>query len=260
MQRPSNMEEFAAFASGLTRESGALIMEYFGRDVGVQIKNDQTPVTVADQRAEALLRQRIGSRYPEHQILGEEEGLSGPGDAEYRWVLDPIDGTKSFIRGVPLFGTLIALLHEDQPVLGLIHLPAMGQLLTGARGMPTTCNGTPVHVSGTRDLASATVLFTSPGELYRRGYGAALQELTKRVGLVRSWGDCFGHFLVATGQADAMFDPILNIWDVAALKPCIEGAGGKLTDRQGDPTGLGDSALSSNGHLHREVLQIMQPA
>jgi histidinol phosphatase-like enzyme (inositol monophosphatase family) len=253
------MEAYISFAEDLVAESGPLIRRYFAQGVGVELKADQTPVTVADREAEALLRRRIHEAFPAHQVLGEEAGLSGPAEAAYRWVLDPIDGTKSFIHGVPLFGTLIALLHAGVPVLGVIHLPALDRLLIGAEGQPTRCDGAPVRVSRTAELAQATVLITSPGELFKRGYGPALARLAEHVRIVRSWGDCFGHFQVATGRADAMFDPILNTWDVAALRPCVVGAGGRLTDRDGVETGLGTSALSSNGVLHQALLDILQP-
>ena len=251
------MQAYLQFATELARESGALIMDYFGRHGQVEAKADATPVTVADRSAEALMRRRIATRFPEHQVLGEEAGLSGPEGASHRWVLDPIDGTKSFIHGVPLFGTLIALLEEGTPVLGAIHLPALGDLLLGARGEPTTLNGAAVRVSDTPTLEEATVLYTSSSELFRQGYGGTLQALGERVRLVRNWGDCYGHFLVATGRADIMFDPVMNLWDIAALKPCVEGAGGRLTDRAGQGEHLGESALSSNGRLHDAFLRLL---
>ena len=252
------MQDWIDFAEELAQESGELIRAYFGKGVAVERKADRTPVTVADREAEALLRKRIEARYPDHQVLGEEEGLSGAEGARYRWVLDPIDGTKSFIHGVPLFGTLIALLEEGQPILGVIHLPIQRALLLGVRGRETTLNREPVRVSNTRDLREATLAVTSTKVLYDLGYGPAYQHLQERVELVRSWGDCYGHFLVATGSADIMFDPIMNPWDIAALKPCIEGAGGRITDREGGTPNLGESALSTNGFLHDEVLAILK--
>jgi len=255
---PPPTAEQIAFAEELAHESGKLIMGYFGRRLDVHRKADRTPVTVADREAEALLRRRIGQRYPEHQVMGEEEGLSGPPQADLRWVLDPIDGTKTFIHGVPLFGTLIALLHEGEPVLGVIHLPATGELCVGARGRPTRVNGAPCRVTATAALGEATMVVTSFTDLIRRGYGPAVRRLPERLGLVRSWGDCYGHFLVAAGRADIMFDPILSPWDIAALRPCVEGAGGRLTDREGRTLPLGESALSTNGLLHDEVLALLR--
>ncbi len=254
------MQELVDFTEHLARRSGELILRHFGEPLAVERKADGTPVTVADREAERLLRAEIEARYPDHAVLGEEGGQSGAEGAAFQWVLDPIDGTKAFVRGVPLFGTLIALLEEGRPVLGAIHLPALGQLLIGARDRPTTLNGRPVRVSDVGALGRATLLLTSPASIFELGHGAAYHRLRERVELVRGWGDCYGHFLVASGRAEVMLDPVMNLWDVAALKPCIEGAGGRLTDLEGKGSGLGESALSTNGHLHEEVLSLLRPA
>jgi myo-inositol-1(or 4)-monophosphatase len=246
---------------GLTREladaSGKLILKHYGTALDVQSKADRSPVTVADRQAEALLRSMIAERHPEHQVLGEEEGLSGPPGAEYQWVLDPIDGTKAFIHRVPLFGTLIALLRRGEPVLGAIHLCALGELMIGAQGRPTEVNGKPVRVTRTARLDEATVLYTDSLNWWQQGQGRGFRRVQEGAFLVRGWGDCFGHFQVAAGRADAMFDPVLNLWDVAALRPCVEGAGGRITDVQGGG-GIGTSALSTNGLLHEELLELIR--
>ena len=250
------MQELLDLATELCHESGRLIMRYFQQPLTVERKADRSPVTVADREAEALLRRRIEARFPDHQVLGEEGGLSGKPGSAFQWVIDPIDGTKSFIHGVPLFGTLIGLLEDGQPVLGAIHLPATGDLLLGARGLPTTLNGRAVRVSEVADLDRATLLLTSPSAVFEHGHGEAFHRLRKKVELVRGWGDCYGHFMVATGRAEIMIDPIMNLWDIAALKPCVEGAGGKLTDLEGQGA-LGESALSTNGLLHQQVLDLI---
>ena len=250
-------QELIDFAAHLARESGAMIVEYFNTPIAVQQKADNTPVTVVDRKAEALMRTLIEAHYPEHQVLGEEDGLSGDPSSGYQWVLDPIDGTKAFIHGVPLFGTLIALVERGEPILGVIHLPVLGDMLIGAAERPTTLNGTPVRVSRVSEPEEATVLCTSTSDLFRLGYGEGWQRIQRAFGLVRTWGDCFGHFLVATGRAEAMVDPVLSLWDVAALKPCIEGAGGTMTDVRGQVTGMGDSALSTNGAVHEAVLAML---
>ncbi len=256
------MDARMALAREMARESGTLILKHYrgylaGGGPEVLRKQDRTPVTVADREAEALMRRLIRERFPDDRVVGEEQGASGPEDASYRWVLDPIDGTKSFIHGVPLFGTLIALLEDGEPVLGVIHLPATGELMIGARGRPTTVNGRPVRVRDTAGLEQATVLFTDLPNLHRQGLAGALDILRGRAGLMRGWGDCYGHFLVAAGRADAMIDPELSLWDIAALRPCIQGAGGRLTDLAGRDTGLGDSALSTNGRLHDQLLAVL---
>ena len=203
------------------------------------------------------MREMIPRRFPDHGILGEEFGPERT-DAEFVWVLDPVDGTKAFTTACPLFGTLIGLLEEGRPILGAIHLPATGELALGARGRPTLLNGKPVRVSAVRALEQATVLLTDPAEIFERGYGEAFHRLRARAELVRGWGDCYGHFLVATGRAEVMLDPVMNLWDIAALKPCVEGAGGRLTDFAGEGERLGESALSTNGLLHDAVLDALR--
>ena len=257
------MQDLIAFAETLAQASGKLILEYYadslrGAGPAVDRKADATPVTVADREGEVLMRGLIEARYPDHQVLGEEYGISGPENAAHQWVLDPIDGTKSFVHGVPLFGTLIALLEEGKPVLGVIHLPATGELMIGARGRPTTVNGRPVRVRDTARIEDATLCYTDMARLHRLGHGPAVLDLQGRVKLVRGWGDCYGHFLVAAGRADIMLDPELSVWDVAALKPCVEGAGGRLTEVDGTDAPLGHSALSTNGHLHEAMLAALQ--
>lgn len=257
MRNDRPMDEWIELARELAHESGKLISGYFGTRLEVKRKADDSPVTIADQESEALMRRIIESRYPDHAVVGEEHGTSGNPDAPYQWLLDPIDGTKSFIHGVPLFCTLIALLENGRPILGVIHLPALGDLMIGAKGRKTTLNGEPVRVSGTTELSQATVAFTCTKELWAHGHGEAFQSLQERAGLVRGWGDGYGYLLVASGRADVMIDPVLNAWDVAALKPCIEGAGGRITEISGAEKDLGESAVCTNGHLHSEVLDIM---
>lgn len=255
-------QELIEFATALAEESGALIMRYYAQNLegaGPEVitKADATPVTIADREAEALMRGRIAARFPQHRVLGEEGGTSGPEDAALQWVLDPIDGTKAFVHGVPLFGTLIALLDGGRPVLGVIHLPATGELMIGAEGRGTTVNGRPVHVRGTERLEEATLCFTDAARLHGCSCAPGFLELQQRVRLVRGWGDCYGHFLVAAGRADIMIDPELSLWDVAALKPCVEGAGGRLTELSGANPPVGASALSTNGRLHDAALAVL---
>jgi len=249
------MDQWIALAEDLAQASGRLIMDHYSRPVAVETKSDKTPVTRADREAEALMRGMIQQRFPDHQVVGEEQGRSGPEESPLQWMLDPIDGTKSFIRKVPLFGTLIALLEDGVPVIGVIHMPCSGELLLGVRGRATTLNGEPVRVSATAHLREATVVVTSTADMQRHGHGEPFRRLEGEVALVRSWGDCHGHLMVATGRADVMLDPILAPWDVAALRPCVEGAGGRLTDWNGEARPLGESAISSNGLLHDDVLR-----
>ena len=259
----NEIDQFTDFAEELARASGELIMGHFNsllKGGGPEIvrKADATPVTEADRGAEALMRGMIESRFPAHRVVGEESGSSGGSDAHYQWVLDPIDGTKPFIHGVPLFGTLIALLEDEEPLVGVIHLPAVGELMIGARGRPTTVNGRAVRVRDTDSMERATVLYTDAGGIAKVDEGRAMKRIFDRASLVRGWGDCYGHFMVAAGRADAMIDPELSLWDIAALKPCVVGAGGAFSDMEGRSEGLGHSAVSTNGLLHDEVLTLLR--
>jgi histidinol phosphatase-like enzyme (inositol monophosphatase family) len=253
-----NLDPYRAFMIELARLSGDFIRPFFGRsDLRVDLKSDQSPVTAADTGAEELMRGLIQAKFPSHGILGEEGGTESP-DAEFVWVLDPIDGTRSFTACVPLFGTLIALLHQGQPVLGCIHQPVLGQLLVGDN-TTALLNGKPVKTRSTRRIEEATLLTSDPVAIARpgcRGY-AALMERAK---LARTWGDCYGHLLVATGWADVIYDPVMNLWDIAALVPVIRGAGGVITDAQGGPAyPAGSTVSAANAELHRAVIEALNP-
>jgi myo-inositol-1(or 4)-monophosphatase len=203
------------------------------------------------------MRQMIHQRFPTHGILGEEFGPENA-DAEFVWVLDPIDGTRAFAAATPLFGTLIALLHNGQPVLGAIHQPILHQLVIGD-GDRTTLNGQPVHVRATPDLAAATLLCTDVLSPAQHQDGEAFAALARRVKQLRTWGDCFGYLLVATGWADIMCDPILNPWDIAALIPVIRGAGGVITDWQGRDPVNATSLVAAIPGLHAQVIAALNP-
>ena len=247
------------FILELANASGDLIRPYFGAaNLGLQTKADETIVTKADRDAEALMRRMIARRFPEHGILGEEYGEERT-DAEFVWVLDPIDGTISFASASPLFGTLIALLHEGRPVLGCIHQPVLRQLLLGD-GATATLNGAPVHVRETPSLSRATLLVTDLLNVPKHQDGAAFEALTRDVKLVRTWGDCYGYLLLATGHADIMCDPIMNPWDVAALIPVVRGAGGVISDWQGgDAMGAESIVATTSQALHDEVIARLNP-
>ena len=216
----------------LAEQSGDFIRPLFGQPgLAVETKADQSPVTAADRGAEELMRRSIAKKFPAHGIIGEEFGSERP-DAEFVWVLDPIDGTKSFITGVPLWGTLIALLHCGQPILGVINQPVLGQLMLGD-GTTTTLNGRAVRCRATTRLEDATLLTSDTLNLAKFQNGPACDRLLARAKLVRTWGDCYGYLLVAAGWADVCLDPMMNPWDIAALVPILRGAGGVVTDWQG---------------------------
>ncbi len=181
-----------------------------------------------------------------------------PGRTPYRWVLDPLDGTRSFIQGVPMYGVMMGLEHQGQPVLGVVHLPALGETVYAARGDGCYWNGRRAHVSTISQLGEAVVLATSVRSLYEEGRGPVFESLQGQTRLQRTWGDCYGHILVATGRAEVMLDPILQIWDCAALRPILEEAGGTFTDWHGTPTHTGGNGLSTNGLLFEAVMEIIR--
>jgi histidinol phosphatase-like enzyme (inositol monophosphatase family) len=243
----------------LANLSGEFIRPHFGRTgLEVEIKKDQSPVTVADKGAEELIRKLIKGKYPDHGIIGEEFG-SERADAEFVWVLDPIDGTKSFISGVPLFGTLIALLHNGLPVLGCINQPILGQLVVGD-GRSCTLNGRPVKTRDVRRIEDATLLTSDPVVIARNPAARGYPPLMARAKLARMWGDCYGYLLIATGSADVMYDPLMNPWDIAALVPIIRGAGGVITDSKGGPPYPAMSTVAAaTKELHALVISALNP-
>lgn len=246
-----------SFAVKLAEAAGEIIRPLFADpSLAVDTKSDATPVTAADRNAEECIREMIAARYPDHGIMGEEFGVERA-DAEYTWIIDPIDGTKSFITGCPLFGTLIALLRNGQPQIGLIHQPILNQTCLG-NGARTLMNGKPVRVRETADLSAATLLLTSFTSLGQYQDQAGFDRLASRTALARTWGDCYGYLLVASGFADIMLDPIVNDWDKLALIPVIRGAGGIITDWQGNDPVAGTSIVAASPALHPQVIRLLQ--
>ncbi len=251
-----NKDRLLDFVRLLAEESGQVIAELFGDpELQVDRKEDDSPVTLADRRAEELMRDRIAKEFPDHGILGEEFGPENE-SATYVWVLDPIDGTRAFAAGCPLFGTLISLFHEGQPLLGAIHNPVTRQLLLGT-GEWTTLNGTTVRMRDTDRLQDSLLLVSNlktPGQYQD---SVKWTRLTERVAEVYTWGDCYGYLLLAEGRADIMADPIMDPWDLLALIPIIRGAGGCITDWQGKDPVSGTSIIAANSKLHPEVISIL---
>jgi histidinol phosphatase-like enzyme (inositol monophosphatase family) len=253
-----NFEAYRAFLIELAEKSGDFIRPYFAApNLAVETKSDQTPVTAADRGAEELMRGMIRARFSGHGILGEEFGPENT-EAEFVWVLDPIDGTRAFAAATPLFGTLIALLHRGQPVLGAIHQPVLRQLVVGD-GRQTTLNGRPVRVRATARLEEATLLCSDVLTPARHQNGGAFAALGQRVKQLRTWGDCYGYLLLATGWADIMCDPLMNPWDVAALIPVVRGAGGIITDWQGRNPVNAASIVAATPGLHPQVIAALNP-
>jgi histidinol phosphatase-like enzyme (inositol monophosphatase family) len=250
------LSELTDFAAELARAAGEITLRYFRRALVPERKPDGSFVTAADRETERFLRVEIERRFPDDAIIGEEEGERA-GSSARRWIIDPIDGTFSFVHGVPFYGVLIGIEIDEEPAVGVVNLPALGELLTAARGQGCYCNGERVQVSAVASLDQALLLATDFGTCARYGFGAAADELQSRAHARRTWGDCYGHTLVATGRAECMLDPVMKVWDCAALLPILEEAGGTFTDWHGNRTIRGGNALSTNRALFSEVQKIV---
>ncbi|MBL9092230.1 MAG: histidinol-phosphatase [Planctomycetaceae bacterium] len=252
-------------AVAAARRAGDLTLQYFQRaDLGVEIKSDDSPVTVADRAAEQLLRKEIAAAFPDDAILGEEFGEQ-PGTSGYRWILDPIDGTKSFISGVPLYGTLIGVEHEGRSVVGVIHIPGLHETAYAAAGQGAWYlrgDAKPVraHVSQKPSLGEGLFCTSESRNFERIGRFDAYVKLQNSARIARSWGDAYGYLLVAVGRAEVMVDPMMHVWDCAALQPVIEEAGGTFTDWNGTPTIHATNSIATNGKVLDEVLAITRGA
>jgi histidinol phosphatase-like enzyme (inositol monophosphatase family) len=235
---------------------GRRTLAYFGTGTAAtEWKADQTPVTRADREAEGLMRGVISRAFPDHAILGEEDGETA-GTVPVRWIIDPLDGTRTFVRGVPLYGTLVGVEVRGDPVVGVVYLPALGEMVAGARDMGCTWNGRPCRVSSTTRLDEALAVVTD--ERSARSRSGAWDRVAARTAMQRTWADCYGYVLVATGRAELALDPVMNVWDCAALLPVVEEAGGRFSDWSGRRTIHGGEAVASNGSLHDEVIALLR--
>jgi histidinol phosphatase-like enzyme (inositol monophosphatase family) len=235
--------------------AGRRTLAYFNTRLPVEIKADNTPVTRADREAEDIIRTCIARAFPDHAILGEEAGNTD-GNPDYRWIIDPIDGTKSFVCGVPLYGVLIGVEVHGKPAVGVVYMPALDEMLAAATGLGCRWNGRPARVSSVSRLQDAALMTSSITSAIARSDAFAV--LAGKTKLQRTWGDCYGYVLVATGRADIMLDASIKLWDVAPMLPIIQEAGGRFTDWTGRPTTHGKDALATNGQLHEPVLQILK--
>ena len=249
--------EYLDAVTEVARLAGDVALRHFQRGVAVEWKSDGSPVTIADRKAEQAAREWIDRRYPDHGILGEEQGETRSG-AKYRWIVDPIDGTKTFVRGVPLWGTLVAIATGDTIVAGAAYFPAVGELIAAAPNEGCWSDGTRCRVSSVASLADATVLTTD--ERFRKTpqHVDGWRALAANSAVARSWGDCYGYLLVATGRAEVMVDGIVGPWDTAALFPIITEAGGVFTDWNGRATGFGGSAIATNAALDNEARTLLR--
>ena len=242
-----------------------IILAHFDSNLAVEWKPDNTPVTIADKGAEEVLRQVFAQETPEFGVIGEEFGIENP-DAECKWIFDPIDGTKSFIRGVPLFGTLIGLYKKNEPLVSIVNLPAQKKRLHAVKNGGAFLGETRVQVSDVAKMDKSLVLSGTVNTFDDRGLSAEFEKYRRASALYRGWGDCYGYYLVATGRAEAMVDPIVSLWDIAAFPLLLSEAGGSfsllngetdLFDDGGKPLHSiyeGYSAVATNGKVHKAVL------
>lgn len=247
-----NLTEFKEFSQHLAKISGKIILEHFRTKINVENKADNSPVTIADKKAEETMREEIIKEFPDHGILGEEFGKHNE-NAEYKWVLDPIDGTKSFVCGAVTFGTLIALLKNEQPILGVFNQPILNEYLIGDNNV-SELNGSKVQVRDCNKLSEAVLLTTDHLNIGKYQDQKKFDELIKKVKLYRMWGDCYGYYLLATGFADVMIDPVMSPWDSLALIPVIKGAGGIITDYHGNDPVKGNSIIAAGSGIHSQII------
>lgn len=243
------------FAIQAAYEAGRSTLPEFGKRSTVERKDDDTPVTVADRLAERLLRRAISEAYPGEAILGEEEGLSGEGPD--RWVIDPIDGTKSFIAGVPLYATLLSFEREGSPILGVCYFPALDEMAYAEKGCGTYLDGRRCKVSSVGTIEQSIICCGSPSSFARCDRVQPWLAIAASAIATRTWGDAYGHVCVACGRTDAMIDPFVAPWDVSAVRLLVQEAGGRCSDLSGgsNPNQL----LSSNGVLHEALITALNP-
>jgi histidinol phosphatase-like enzyme (inositol monophosphatase family) len=246
-------------AAELARITGLVALRHYRSRLTVETKADGSPVTIADRAAEEAARAWVRERFPDDGILGEELGEERVG-ARRRWIIDPIDGTKSFVRGAPLWGSLVALCEGERVLAGAAYFPAVDELVAAAPGAGCWWNGSRCRVSTVAALAEATVLTTDERFPERPDRAAGWRALARSAAVSRTWGDCFGYLLVATGRAEVMCDGMMSVWDAAALQPIIEEAGGVFSDWLGVPTAFGGSAVATNGALAEDARVLLAQA
>ncbi|MFL6031323.1 MAG: inositol monophosphatase family protein [Rubrobacteraceae bacterium] len=254
-----DLRDYLDFAARTAYEAGRLTLGYFRtNELRTELKPDDTPVTVADREAERLIRARIGARCPGHAIVGEEYGAEEGVGSSHRWIVDPIDGTKSFVRGVPLYGVLIGLEIEGTCEVGAAYFPALDEMVCAAAGEGCYCNGRRTRVSNAQTLAGSLLSFTDASSFEEHGREEAFRRLSRTASGSRGWSDAYGHALVATGRADLMLDPVMNPWDCAPFPPILREAGGYFGDWSGTETIYAGEGLSTTRTLLPEVLHLIR--
>jgi myo-inositol-1(or 4)-monophosphatase len=253
-----SLRDYLNFAMETAWQAGRQTLGYFQADIRPDFKSDDTPVTIADRESEKLIRSRIEGKYPGHAIVGEEYGISKSEGATHRWFIDPIDGTRAFVRGVPLYAVLIGLEIEGQIQVGVAHFPAMGETIAAASGKGCWWNGRPARVSSVTRLQDGLLTHADAASFEVNGRGEAWQRLKAASGFRAGWADAYGYLLVATGRAELMLDPIMNVWDCAPFPVILQEAGGYFGDWSGNPTIYAGEAVGTTAALLPQVLRTIQ--
>ncbi len=252
------LRKYLSFAVETAHLAGRATLGYYQTGLRPDMKADQSPVTVADRQAEEIIRSRIEIHYPQHAIIGEEYGLKEVAGASHRWYVDPIDGTKSFVQGVPLYAVLIGLEIEGTVEVGVAYFPALDEMIAAASGLGCWWNGRPARVSSIPTLAQAVVAFTDVASFSAYGRAEAWARIMEASYYRAGWGDAYGYLLVATGRAELMLDPIMNAYDCGPFPPILKEAGGYFGDWQGNPTIHGNEAMATTQQLLPEVLALIR--
>jgi histidinol-phosphatase len=254
-----DLRDHLDFATRTAYEAGRLTLGYFRTGtMRPELKPDDTPVTAADREAERLIRTRIGTRHPRHAVVGEEYGAEEGADASHRWLVDPIDGTRAFVRGVPLYDVLVGLEIEGRCEVGAAYFPALDEMISAATGEGCYCNGRRSRVASTQTLEGGVLSFTDVASFEEHGREEAFRRLLRIAGGSRGWSDAYGHALVATGMIELMLDPAMNPWDCAPFPPILREAGGYFGDWSGDESIYAGEALSTTSALLPEVLRLVE--
>jgi histidinol-phosphatase len=244
-------------AIAAARQAGDLALRYFDQDVPVELKKDASPVTIADREAESLLRTTVLTKFPDDAFLGEETGLK-EGTSGFRWVIDPVDGTRSFVRGVPLWATLVGLEYRDQQIAGIVYAPPLNQIWRALRGDGAYRNDRGIHVSDVTTLAESHLYYSSLAWFARAHREEAFLRLMRQTQRQRGFGDFYGFVLVAQGSGELMVEHGVHVWDVAGIKAIVEEAGGRFTDWDNNPTAYRTDVIASNGRVHDQALQFLR--
>lgn len=252
----NSLHKYLDFAIQTAQEAGQITLKYFQSDFVAEFKADESPVTIADRLAEEHIRARITASFPSHAILGEEYGEL-KGNNSYKWLIDPIDGTRAFVRGVPLYAVLIGLEINGISQVGVAYYPALDEMLSAASGLGCKWNGRLATVSSEDRLDRALVVHTNTTSFLQQGKGKRWERVQAATGYRAGWGDAYGYLLVATGRAEIMLDPIMNPWDCGPFPVILAEAGGYFGDWQGNVTSYGGEAAATNGALKNPVLELL---